>query len=75
MFIPLGCLYENAYNVVLYRSRRNVFFRHFRHRLVRFLLREGPVNVALGVLRAVEGLGVGLIEREVLLQPVWQVGL
>jgi len=62
--------------VMYYRTDHVVvYFRQLHDRLVRFILRKGPVDVALGILRGVEGLGVGLIKREVLLQPVWQVGL
>ena len=38
-------------------------------------LREGPVDVTLGILRGVEGLAVGLVEGDILFQSVRQIGL
>lgn len=60
----------------MYRTNYVVsIFLCFHSHLVRFLLCEGPIDVTFGILGGVEGLMVGLIEREVLFQLVWQIGL
>ena len=49
--------------------------RQTRNFLVSFLLCKGPVDVTLWILVTVEDLGIRLIEREVLFQPVRQIRL